>query len=161
MFEVYPNDVFQIGLLATFTLKAKHGGMCRSCVKEEYPDRESVCLESGSYMMNYAGCSQCGESSAIVMVNKQTTEDEDGQEVITYQHICQSCSHVIANHEHVFHVEDDYQMCSVSLKAIPDPRSGVLKIEADVDCCITLVWDKIELAELDFFIRLRVLQKEL
>ncbi|XP_052770090.1 protein Churchill-like isoform X2 [Mya arenaria] len=61
-------------------------------------------------MMNYAGCSQCGESSAIVMVNKQTTEDEDGQEVITYQHICQSCSHVIANHEHVFHVEDDYQV---------------------------------------------------
>ncbi|KAL4237363.1 Protein Churchill [Mactra antiquata] len=84
--------------------------MCVSCVKEEYPDRESICLDTGSYMLNFVGCAQCGDKHGLTVVNRQTTEDEDGEETITYQHICKSCNHVIANHEHLFRVEDDYQI---------------------------------------------------
>lgn len=68
-----------------------------------------MCLDSGSYMLNYAGCCQCGESTSISITNRQTTE-EDGEEITTYQHVCPSCSHIIANHEHVFRVEEDFQI---------------------------------------------------
>ncbi|XP_060554801.1 protein Churchill-like [Ruditapes philippinarum] len=84
--------------------------MCNACVKEEFPDRESICLDNGSYMLNFAGCANCGEKSSITTINRQTSEDDADEEIITYQHICQSCSHVVANHEHVFRIEEDYQV---------------------------------------------------
>lgn len=45
-----------------------------------------MCLDSGSFMMNYSGCAKCGENSQISSVNRQTSE-EDGEETITYQRI--------------------------------------------------------------------------
>ncbi|XP_013411167.1 protein Churchill [Lingula anatina] len=84
--------------------------MCLDCVKEEYPDRETVCIETGSYLMNFAKCAHCNNLGDVKIVNR-TEEEEDGEELITYQHVCQECGHIIANHRYSFYVEDDeYQM---------------------------------------------------
>lgn len=36
-------------------------------------------------MLNFAGCGQCGDKNGLTIVNRQTSEDEDGEETITYQ----------------------------------------------------------------------------
>ena len=47
--------------------------------------QESICLDNGSYLPNFAGCSQCGEKTSVVIQNRITTEDELDEEKITYQ----------------------------------------------------------------------------
>lgn len=85
--------------------------MCNECVKEEYPDRGTTCMDNGSYLMNFAGCHDCGKLDVIAITNRHCTdEDDDDEEIITYQHICSTCGHVIANHEYTFRVEDEYQV---------------------------------------------------
>ncbi|XP_025105280.1 protein Churchill-like [Pomacea canaliculata] len=86
--------------------------MCLECVKEEFPERETTCLESGSYLLNYAGCQNCSAKDLQIM-NRICTE-EDEEELITYQHVCSQCNHVVANHEYTFKVEGEYQEYEMS-----------------------------------------------
>ncbi|CAB1342687.1 unnamed protein product [Coregonus sp. 'balchen'] len=57
--------------------------MCNGCVLKEYPDRGNTCLENGSYLMNYLGCANCHQRDFVLISNK-ATEDEDGEEIVTY-----------------------------------------------------------------------------
>ncbi|XP_077789742.1 protein Churchill isoform X1 [Podarcis muralis] len=82
--------------------------MCGGCVKTEYPSRGNTCLENGSYLMNYVGCIECKKKDFVLITNK-VAEDDDGEEIITYDHVCKNCHHVIARHEYTFSVVDDYQ----------------------------------------------------
>ncbi|XP_046551878.1 protein Churchill-like [Haliotis rubra] len=88
--------------------------MCEDCVKEEFPDRGSMCVDSGSYMVNYAQCADCKIRGEVKVINRVCIEEENGDEVITYQHVCKSCEHVIGDHEYIFRVEDDYQVYEMS-----------------------------------------------
>ncbi|XP_062504196.1 protein Churchill-like [Corticium candelabrum] len=83
--------------------------MCRNCVKESCPDRGSCCLETGTYLMNYAGCCQCNKKTDINNIDKKSENDVDGNETVTYKHVCQTCDHVIARHEYTFSVDDEFQ----------------------------------------------------
>ncbi|KAA8583099.1 hypothetical protein FQN60_015645 [Etheostoma spectabile] len=87
--------------------------MCNGCVQKEYPDRGNTCLENGSYLMNYQGCANCHQRDFVLISNK-ATEDDDGEEIVTYDHVCKNCDHVIARHEYTFSVVDEYQsvLCS-------------------------------------------------
>ena len=58
------------------------------------------------------GCKDCGPREIIKISNKKV-EDDDEHENISYNHTCNSCSHVIAEHEYTFSVmdfEQDYSM---------------------------------------------------
>ncbi|XP_055957064.1 protein Churchill-like [Patella vulgata] len=87
--------------------------MCEGCVREEYPDRGTLCLESGCYMMNYAGCHECQDRSTPKIVNKKSDEIND-EEMITFQHVCSKCNHLIGEHEHIFKVSGEYQLYEMS-----------------------------------------------
>ncbi|CAN9507884.1 unnamed protein product [Ophioblennius macclurei] len=82
--------------------------MCNGCVQKEHPDRGTTCLEDGSYLMNYRGCAACHQRDFVMIRNKIPDED-DGVEIITYDHVCKHCDHVIARHEYTFSVTDYYQ----------------------------------------------------
>ncbi|XP_071396802.1 protein Churchill isoform X2 [Centroberyx affinis] len=109
--------------------------MCNGCVQKEYPDRGNTCLENGSYLMNYVGCASCHQRDFVLISNK-TTEDEDGEEIVTYDpDVCKNCDHVIARHEYTFSVVDEYQeytmLCMLcgkaedSISVLPDdPRQS-------------------------------------
>ncbi|XP_028677680.1 protein Churchill [Erpetoichthys calabaricus] len=82
--------------------------MCPGCVQKEYPSRGHTCLENGSFLLNYVGCAKCNQRD-FVLINNKMIEEEDGEEIITYDHVCKNCHHVIARHEYTFSVVDDYQ----------------------------------------------------
>nr|XP_060628587.1 protein Churchill isoform X2 [Anolis sagrei ordinatus] len=88
--------------------RSRRGNMCGGCVKTEYPSRGNTCLENGSYLLNYVGCTECKKRD-FVMITNRAREEEDGEEIITYDHVCKNCHHVIARHEYTFSVVDDYQ----------------------------------------------------
>ena len=50
--------------------------------------KDTMCLETGSYLLNYAACAQCGERD-LEIKNRIVTEDED--ELITYQRMYVTC----------------------------------------------------------------------
>uniref|UniRef100_T1JJU4 Protein Churchill n=1 Tax=Strigamia maritima TaxID=126957 RepID=T1JJU4_STRMM len=83
--------------------------MCEQCVKSEFPDRGKMCLDTGAYLLNYQGCIQCQHKDTLEIVNRVAKEDEDGEELITFQHKCSNCDHLIANHEYSFKVNGGYQ----------------------------------------------------
>ena len=37
--------------------------MCKDCVKTIFPQRETLCTETGVYIQNFAGCSKCNEQN--------------------------------------------------------------------------------------------------
>ncbi|KAM5129828.1 protein Churchill [Mantella aurantiaca] len=82
--------------------------MCGGCVQEEYPERGSTCLETGSFLLNYVSCAKCNTRDFVLIANK-TADEEDGEEIITFDHVCKNCHHVIAKHEYTFSVVDEYQ----------------------------------------------------
>ncbi|XP_067847421.1 protein Churchill isoform X1 [Heptranchias perlo] len=82
--------------------------MCAGCVQKEYPERGNTCLENGSFLLNYVGCVECSKRDFVLITNR-TQEDDDGEEIVTYDHVCQNCHHIIARHEYTFTVVDDYQ----------------------------------------------------
>lgn len=84
--------------------------MCRVCVKQELPQRGTICLESGSYLLNFASCKECGRREPLKITDKVDEEDDDGEEMVTYKHVCASCDHVVATHEYTFRVEGPYQV---------------------------------------------------
>uniref|UniRef100_A0A6I8N878 Protein Churchill n=2 Tax=Ornithorhynchus anatinus TaxID=9258 RepID=A0A6I8N878_ORNAN len=82
--------------------------MCGDCVEKEYPDRGNTCLENGSFLLNYIGCAMCSKRDFVLVTNKATKE-EDGEEIVTYDHVCKNCHHMVARHEYTFSVMDEYQ----------------------------------------------------
>ncbi|TFJ98513.1 U1 small nuclear ribonucleoprotein 70 kDa [Platysternon megacephalum] len=68
----------------------------------------NTCLENGSFLLNYVGCVECNKRDFVLIANR-ATEEEDGEEIITYDHVCKNCHHMIARHEYTFSVVDDYQ----------------------------------------------------
>ena len=42
-------------------------------------------MESGSYLMNYAGCKGCGKREPLKTLEMSTQEDNDGEELVTYK----------------------------------------------------------------------------
>ena len=63
--------------------------MCRECVVTVRPDRGRTCLETGAFVLNYAGCSACQHRSSIKAVGREVSEDEqdngDYEETVTFQ----------------------------------------------------------------------------
>ena len=90
--------------------------MCNKCVKQEFPQRESLCAEDGIYLINFKGCSECGSLNramdSLKQVGKKVTEelDEDiTKEIVRFDHSCAQCGHVCATHLHEFWIESGYQ----------------------------------------------------
>ncbi|KAM3877072.1 LOW QUALITY PROTEIN: protein Churchill-like [Diretmus argenteus] len=71
------------------------------------PAMGNTCLENGSDLMNYLGCANCHQRD-LVLINNKATEDE-GEEIITYDHVYNNCDHVVARHTYTFSVVDEYQ----------------------------------------------------
>ncbi|KAF0023659.1 hypothetical protein F2P81_024289 [Scophthalmus maximus] len=97
-------------------------------------ERGNTCLENGSYLMNYLCCASCHQRDFVLISNK-ATEDDDGEEIVTYDHVCKNCDHVVARHEYTFSVVDEYQeytmLCMLcgkaedSISVLPDdPRQS-------------------------------------
>ncbi len=118
--------------------------MCVECVKEKCPDRGTTCLETGSYMMNFKECAECHKKEPMKVEARQSgTEEEDeeedsdgGEELITYDHVCSECGHIIAEHQYTFCVDGEYQEYSMtcllcgrgsdSISVLPhDPRKAL------------------------------------
>ncbi|XP_036981794.2 protein Churchill isoform X2 [Artibeus jamaicensis] len=57
--------------------------MCGDCVEKEYPNRGNICLENGSFLLNFTGCAACD--------------------------LCKNCHHVVARHEYTFSIMDEFQ----------------------------------------------------
>ncbi|XP_032200401.1 protein Churchill isoform X2 [Mustela erminea] len=83
-------------------------GMCGGCVEKEYPNRGNICLENGSFLLNFTGCAVCSKRDFMLITNKSLKE-EDGEEIVTYDHLCKNCHHVIARHEYTFSIMDEFQ----------------------------------------------------
>ncbi|XP_057589290.1 protein Churchill isoform X2 [Hippopotamus amphibius kiboko] len=82
--------------------------MCGDCVEKEYPNRGNICLENGSFLLNFTGCAVCGKRDFMLITNRSLKE-EDGEEIVTYDHLCKNCHHVIARHEYTFSIMDEFQ----------------------------------------------------
>ena len=98
--------------------------MCRRCVKELLPKRGSTCLDSGHYILNWAGCDSCKSRDVpIQKIRVFTVNDEEAEEAlyqinpvggstgaaetitensweeeVTFQHVCPSCEHLVCEH---------------------------------------------------------------
>ncbi|XP_036761945.1 protein Churchill [Manis pentadactyla] len=82
--------------------------MCGDCVEKEYPNRGNICLENGSFLLNFTGCAVCSKRDFMLITNKSSKE-EDGEEIVTYDHLCKNCHHVVARHEYTFSIMDEFQ----------------------------------------------------
>ncbi|XP_040333334.1 protein Churchill isoform X2 [Herpailurus yagouaroundi] len=82
--------------------------MCGGCVEKEYPNRGNICLENGSFLLNFTGCAVCNKRDFMLITNKSLKE-EDGEEIVTYDHLCKNCHHVVARHEYTFSIMDEFQ----------------------------------------------------
>ncbi|EDM03672.1 rCG62367, isoform CRA_b [Rattus norvegicus] len=85
--------------------------MCGDCVEKKYPNRGNTCLENGSFLLNFAGCAVCSKRDFMLITNRSLKE-EDGEEIVTYDHLCKNCHHVIARHEYTFSIMDEFQRLS-------------------------------------------------
>ena len=45
----------------------------------------TICLESGSYLLNFASCKECGRREPLKITDKVDEEDDDGEEMVTYK----------------------------------------------------------------------------
>ena len=102
--------------------------MCKTCVRKQYPQRGRLCSESGAYLANFVGCTNCqgninvdNESSAtlplrefgkqVIEINEEESNEDDplNKEMTRFEHVCRLCNHLVAKHTHEFWVEDGYQ----------------------------------------------------
>ncbi|XP_023974209.1 protein Churchill isoform X3 [Physeter macrocephalus] len=60
--------------------------MCGDCVEKEYPNRGNICLENGSFLLNFIGCAVCSKRDFMLITNKSLKE-EDGEEIVTYDRV--------------------------------------------------------------------------
>ncbi|XP_072040985.1 protein Churchill-like [Amphiura filiformis] len=97
--------------------------MCVECVKDKCPDRGRTCLETGSYLLNFQGCAECHKKEPIKIEARQSgteeeaaEEDAEGgeEELITFDHVCSECGHIIAEHQYTFCVDGEYQEYSMT-----------------------------------------------
>ena len=44
-----------------------------------------MCLESGSYFLNFVKCAECDRKDTLMIQNRIQNEDEDGEELVTFQ----------------------------------------------------------------------------
>ena len=55
--------------------------MCKDCVKTIFPQRETLCTETGVYIQNFAGCSKCNEQNrapdSLISKGPGTIEEVD------------------------------------------------------------------------------------
>ena len=86
--------------------------MCKLCLREICPDRGSLCIESGAYLLNFVKCHGCGKRGSLeVFEREEEEEEEEGGEYnqeITYKHRC-SCGHIVAEHHYTFCASSDTQ----------------------------------------------------
>ncbi|KAH9259391.1 hypothetical protein BASA81_002434 [Batrachochytrium salamandrivorans] len=104
--------------------------MCKGCVRDCFPERGRSVLESGFYHINFASCVGCGERSQSLFQGKDAKpqvlqgddNDNDGEdtyeETIEFEHQCDKCKHVIAQHYYQFKIlpsgQQEYVMsCSL------------------------------------------------
>jgi hypothetical protein len=71
--------------------------MCKECVKTKLPERGTMCLETGSYFLNFKGCKECG--NMLISNIDIEKEDTDSTESVKFTHVCEHCGHQIAKHE--------------------------------------------------------------
>eukprot|EP01086_Lenisia_limosa_P008500 TRINITY_DN30072_c0_g1_i1.p1 TRINITY_DN30072_c0_g1~~TRINITY_DN30072_c0_g1_i1.p1 ORF type:complete len:115 (-),score=16.54 TRINITY_DN30072_c0_g1_i1:6-350(-) len=81
--------------------------MCQHCIVQPLEDRGSICLESGTYYVNYKGCVKCGGGMADLRVIEMATEEDEEEmsEEVTYKHQCKKCEHIICEHFYQFQVD--------------------------------------------------------
>lgn len=91
--------------------------MCHDCLVEERPDRETVCLDKGHYLLNFKGCKGCGSRGDLVEDQRKVSieeddsdsENEEYEEETTFFHKCKKCGHVVCEHFHRFQVNSKTQ----------------------------------------------------
>ena len=73
-------------------------------------------MDTGAYVLNFKGCTACGQRDFPKSVDVETTEQSDHEsgadeieEEVTFKHQCKHCEHVIAEHYYSFAVEDSRQ----------------------------------------------------
>ena len=88
--------------------------MCRHCVRTPFPDRDRMCLETGAYLANLAGCKQCSKTSLATephsninngAVDSESDSSSDSEclendgELVSYNHVCSECRHLVSSHK--------------------------------------------------------------
>ncbi|KAL6030532.1 hypothetical protein STEG23_007331, partial [Scotinomys teguina] len=53
-------------------------------------------------------CAVCNKLDFMLITNRSLKE-EDGEEIVTYDHLCKNCHHVVARHEYTFSIMDEFQ----------------------------------------------------
>ncbi|ETO28959.1 hypothetical protein RFI_08166 [Reticulomyxa filosa] len=84
--------------------------MCKECVTDPYPDRESMCCDDGTYFLNYKHCKNCQKKTLIKNVDRKEDEESDGEETVVYQHSCSGCGHVIAEHYYRYELNNEEKL---------------------------------------------------
>ena len=108
MEKLFPTKSFSRG--KSFSQHTKLFKMCKSCLREAFPERQRTTLERGAYVLNFAGCAQCGQRSDFLSeTSKKRVENEDDDdgsydEEIEYSHACKSCNHIVAQHQYEFRI---------------------------------------------------------
>jgi len=78
--------------------------MCRKCLLEVRPDRCTLCLDEGAYVINYKACAECGLRSHPQEQSRTEEEECEGSEQeeetleVNFIHACAQCGHRIATH---------------------------------------------------------------
>eukprot|EP00800_Vazella_pourtalesii_P001944 TRINITY_DN11800_c1_g1_i1.p1 TRINITY_DN11800_c1_g1~~TRINITY_DN11800_c1_g1_i1.p1 ORF type:complete len:109 (-),score=12.56 TRINITY_DN11800_c1_g1_i1:9-335(-) len=80
--------------------------MCAGCWKVTSPDRGAICNDTGAYLINYAGCKECGSFGFPKELDRVVAADENGEEMIEFEHVCVKCGHLIAKHHYSFSVDE-------------------------------------------------------
>lgn len=88
--------------------------MCRSCVRKVLPDRGNFCTDGGVYHANYLHCHVCQKMNDLKKAkhhveenDAEEEEENEFEEITTFDHVCSKCNHVIAEHWHSFRVVYD------------------------------------------------------
>merc|ERR1711911_146890 len=81
------NTIIGIGITthhpSYFLLSFYLAIMCLDCVKEEFPNRDRLCADSGAYMANLKSCVNC-KGNQLKAVNKVVAFESD-VEITTYE----------------------------------------------------------------------------
>jgi len=82
-------------------------------MNETRPDRGRVCLDEGTFLLNWAGCADCGSLQEPVATEMKKEDEEnlvaleaetEFQESVLFKHECANCQHVVAPHFYSFTV---------------------------------------------------------
>ena len=104
--------------------------MYKKCIIELRPERNRVCQDDGSFLLNYKGCAKCHKRKWIKNINYKKEiiddDDDDYQEIITYDHSCSECNFIICEHYYRFQISDIAQeylmeclLCGRGVDCIP------------------------------------------